>query len=267
MKQLIEKLKLTKSLCVFDLETTGLNPKDDRIIEVYVKKINVDGSVNSFKSLVNPSPVKNSKEAFDKHGISDETLLKEKSFSQIAKELHEFIKDSDWCGYNILRFDLQFLMHEFFRNNIVLNYKKNKIIDVKNIYTKIVKPGTLEFAHKYLVGEELKNNHRAEVDVNATISVLDELTTYVTIDSDKQDRTVNGLHNLSISNNAFDMSERIILVNNEYQLNFGKHKGKNVFEIFEKENSYYTWLMNSDETPIDTKLALKGLYLYHQKNK
>jgi len=256
---MIENLILKRPLCVLDTETTGLDPKKDKIIEICVKKINPDKSVEVFETFFNPSPIKSSEEAFKIHKISDESLLDQPTFADKAKELHAFLKDCDLCGYNVIRFDLQFLMNEFYRCGIVFNYKKVKIIDVKNIYTKTLKPGTLEFALKYLTGEKAVDNHRANKDVDYTIQVLDAHKDYI------EDFNIDTLHNLSVSNNSFDMSEWIIKDGNNFILNFGKSRGKNIFDVFENDMSYIDWLLSADTTPIDTKIAIKGLLIYHQK--
>jgi DNA polymerase III subunit epsilon len=254
-----EKLKLDKPLVCLDIETTGLSPINDRIIEIYCKKIFPDNSITEYYSLLNPGNVPITQEAFEKHNISIESLKDKPKFKDIYKELNEFLKDCHYCGYNIISFDLQFLLHEFYRCGLTFNFKKNKIIDVKNIYTKTIKPGTLEFAYKYLVGEKLTDNHRANVDVEATLAVLDKHIDILETDS------LENLHNLSLANDSFDLSGRIIRKDNQYLFNFGKYKGRDVIEIMSNDQNYYDWLMSSDDTPLDTKLILKVLNLKLKK--
>ena len=47
-------LDLTKPLCFFDLEATGVSTNEDRIIEIYIKKINIDKSIQEYHTYVNP---------------------------------------------------------------------------------------------------------------------------------------------------------------------------------------------------------------------
>ena len=48
-------LKLDKPICFFDLETTGVNVTNDRIVEISVIKINIDKTEDSKTWLINPT--------------------------------------------------------------------------------------------------------------------------------------------------------------------------------------------------------------------
>ena len=48
-------LKLDKPICFFDLETTGVNVSNDRIVEISVIKINIDKTEDSKTWLINPT--------------------------------------------------------------------------------------------------------------------------------------------------------------------------------------------------------------------
>ena len=49
------KLKLTRPICVFDLEATGTQITKDRIVQIGIIKIHPDGTEESFNKLVNPT--------------------------------------------------------------------------------------------------------------------------------------------------------------------------------------------------------------------
>ena len=77
------KLKLNRALCLFDLETTGVNVGSDRIVEIAVLKILPDGSEPLSHPLVHPAlPIPAMVVAI--HGISDEQVANEATFAQIA---------------------------------------------------------------------------------------------------------------------------------------------------------------------------------------
>ena len=48
------KIKLTKPICFFDLETTGINISKDRIVEISILKVFPNGNKESRTWLVNP---------------------------------------------------------------------------------------------------------------------------------------------------------------------------------------------------------------------
>ena len=85
-------LNLTKPICFFDLETTGVNISKDRIVEISILKVYPDGKEESKTWLVNPKrPIP--KEVTAIHGISDEDVANEPAFKELAKEIHNIIKE------------------------------------------------------------------------------------------------------------------------------------------------------------------------------
>ena len=87
------KLELTKPLCFFDLETTGISTTADRIIEICMIKTDFDGNeIETYNQLVNPGNVQMRAEAEEKHGISLEMLKDKPTFEMIASDINDFIK-------------------------------------------------------------------------------------------------------------------------------------------------------------------------------
>ena len=102
------QLNLNKSICFFDLETTGISITKDRIVEISILKVNPDGSEEKKTWLVNPEmPIPSVVTAI--HGITDEKVANEPTFNELAKEVHSWIKDSDLGGFNSNRFDIPLL--------------------------------------------------------------------------------------------------------------------------------------------------------------
>ena len=86
------KLKLTKPIVFFDLETTGINPAKDRVVQISLLKISPDGREELKTFLVNPQmPIP--PQATAVHGISDDDVKKAPVFAEIAKEIIEIIKN------------------------------------------------------------------------------------------------------------------------------------------------------------------------------
>ena len=84
----------------FDLETTGLDVSKERIVQLAVVKINIDGTKEEKNVIVNPQiPIP--KEASDVHGITDEMVKDKPEFKQVAKSFYEYIEGCDLFGYNI----------------------------------------------------------------------------------------------------------------------------------------------------------------------
>ena len=102
------KINLERPICFFDLETTGVNVVNDRIVEISVIKVNPSGKEDSKTWLINPGiPIPNVVSAI--HGITDEMVKNEPTFKDYSKEIYEFIKDCDLAGFNSNKFDIPLL--------------------------------------------------------------------------------------------------------------------------------------------------------------
>ena len=82
------KLNLTRPLCVFDLETTGIQITKDRIVQIAIVRINTDGKEDHYNRLVNPEMVI-PEEIVAIHGISNERVKNEPTIKEIAQKLRE----------------------------------------------------------------------------------------------------------------------------------------------------------------------------------
>ncbi|HEX9826898.1 MAG TPA: 3'-5' exonuclease, partial [Flavobacteriaceae bacterium] len=130
------KLNLSKPICFFDLETTGVNITNDRIVEIAILKVHPDGKEESKTWLINPEmPIP--KEVTAIHGISDADVADQPTFKQLAKEIHNMIKDSDLGGFNSNRFDIPLLAEEMLRAEVDFEMKNRVAIDVQTIFHKM----------------------------------------------------------------------------------------------------------------------------------
>ena len=135
------------------------------------------------------------------------------------------------------------LEEEFLRAGIDSNLEEKKLIDVQNIFHKLEKR-TLEAAVKFYCDKELVNAHTALADAVATLEVLKAQT----LKYDELSSDVSFLSEFSkINQSSVDYAGRIVLnKGNVPIINFGKHKGKSVVSVFEKEPGYYAWIMRGD---------------------
>jgi DNA polymerase-3 subunit epsilon len=255
-------LQLSRPLAFFDLETTGLTIGMDRIIEISVLKINKDGSKEYFTRRINPEmPI--SAKASEITGIKDEDLKHEKTFAEVAPELNAFLDQCDLAGYNSNKFDVPFLVDEFLRVGVDFRFEDRKLVDVQNIFHKM-EPRTLEAAYRFYCNEELKHAHSAEGDITATFEVFEaQMKKY----GDKIGTSVEALHKFTNMFNTVDLAGRLVYnEQGEEIVNFGKHKGKKVEDVFNSEPSYYDWLMRGDFSR-QTKAVFKKLKELNDKKR
>ncbi len=252
------KLNLKKPLIFFDVESTGVDPAKDRIVEISLIKLFPDGREEVRTRRFNPGiPIPAGATAV--HGIRDEDVRDEPSFAQLAKSLSEFIEGSDLAGYNSNKFDIPILVEEFMRADMPVDFLTGaRRVDVQNIFHKL-EPRTLSAAYKFYCGAEMPDAHTAQGDVRATYAVLQgQLERY---GEEVLRNDVDFLADFSRMSRNLDFAGRIVLDNNDVPVfAFGKYKGRAVREIFQTEPSYYSWMMNGD-FPQDTKRVITQIKL------
>ncbi len=254
-------LNLKKPMCFFDLETTGINISQDRIVEISILKVFPNGTEESKTWLVNPEMVIPN-EVIAIHGITNEKVANEPTFKEIAKDVHNMIKDSDLGGFNSNRFDIPLLAEEMLRAGIDFDMKNRVAVDVQTIFHKM-EQRTLSAAYKFYCNESLDNAHSAEADTKATYEVLKSQL-------DKYDELENDTKFLAEFSSRKKFADFAGFINynkkGEECFSFGKHKGKLVTEVLEKEPGYFGWLLNAD-FPLYTKKVLTAIKLRSFNNK
>ncbi len=249
------KLNLKRPIVFFDLETTGVDTSKDRIVEISMVKVMPDGEEIVKTRKINPQmPIPPSSTAI--HGITDEDVKDCPTFAQIARSLEQFIAGCDFGGFNSNRFDLPVLVEEFMRAGVDIDFKRSKFIDVQNIFHKM-EQRTLVAAYKFYCQKDLTNAHSAEADTKATYEVLmSQLDRYGELEND-----VDFLSEFSTHNKSADFAGRIIFNEKDVEVfSFGKYKGVSVAEVFQREPSYYSWMMNGD-FPLYTKKVITEIRL------
>jgi len=248
-------LNLNRPLCFFDLETTGIDIANDRIVEIAILKLMPDGEKREKVWLVNPGcPIPQA--ASDVHGITDDKVASAPSFKQIAADVNSFIDNSDLAGYNSDRFDIPLLAEEMLRAEFDFDLSTRKTVDVQTIFHKMEKR-TLTAALKFYCDQTLENAHSALADTQATHDVLQaQIERYDDLQND-----ISFLSEFSSHRKTADLAGFIVFNSKEQEcFGFGKHKGKTVEQVLEQEPGYFGWLLNAD-FPRYTKKILTQIRL------
>jgi DNA polymerase-3 subunit epsilon len=234
-------LKLTRPLIFFDIETTGLSISTDRIVELCFVKVYPNGNEEAQSLRFNPQ-MSISAEATAVTGITNEDVKDCPTFKEKAAELAKIFTGCDIAGYNSNGFDVPLLVEEFLRVGVDFDISKAKLVDVQTIFFK-KEPRTLTAAYSFYCDKDLENAHSAEADTMATYEVLEaQIARYPDIGS-----TVEELAEFSSNGAIVDFAGRIALNDKgEEVFTFGKYKGCSVEEIFRKEPSYYSWMMDGN---------------------
>lgn len=200
--------------CVIDIETTGLSPDWDSIIEIAAEKFHKGVLVDTFTSLVKPAGFESGKPFLDDFiveltGITDEMLSSANSTDLVLSEFAEFINDSVLVGHSV-NFDINFLYDNF--EHTISRHLSNNFVDTMKLSRRLHK----NFKHHRLsdlaeyYNIDYENAHRALRDVEITskcyLFLIDEiLKNFVSLDAfDSAFRHGTKASNISTSKTDFD---------------------------------------------------------------
>ncbi len=154
---------------VFDIETTGLSSRKDKITEIGAVKISQGKIVDRFSQLVNPE-IKIPEKIVNLTGITDEMVKDKPVIEDVLPNFLEFIEDSVLVAHNA-SFDMGFMIESFSKLEITL---ENPVLDTLQLSRELfkeLKSHKLNIVAKHL-NISLKNHHRAVDDSEATAHIL-----------------------------------------------------------------------------------------------
>lgn len=240
IRRLARLLELSRPLAVIDLETTGLNAGLDRIVEISVLKIHLDGRAEQWTRRLNPGmPIPS--EATEVHGITDDDVHDASAFDDVATELHRLLDDCDLCGFNLRKFDLRVLRAEFYRAGRPLDMAGRAVVDALDVFFRH-EPRNLEAAVRFYLGREHEGAHSAAADAAATAEVLGAMLERY----EDLPRTVSDLHRDFIPADAVDAEGKFIKVEGQIRFTFGKYRGQPLEFVAREDSDYLRWLLGKD---------------------
>jgi DNA polymerase III subunit epsilon len=219
-------------LVAFDVETTGTNPEQDRIVEISF----CEPRGRPLTLRVNPGvPIPPA--ATRVHGIRDEDVARAPTFADVAAEVEVAIEGAVLVGYNSRSFDTIMLDAELRRagrKGLALDQLRE--VDVLRLWHAL-EPRTLEGATRRWLGREHEGAHSSAADVTATLAVLDAMMAAHALDHDECVRR-------SVRESEVDRAGKIVRADDgRLTLNFGKDRGRALEEV---DPGYLEWMLKSD---------------------
>lgn len=247
---------LERPLVFFDLETTGLNLRTDRIIELALIKVTPQGDVMEKVRRFNPGmPIP--PEATAVHGITDADVADEAPFCARARALHEILDGCDLAGFNVRRFDLGMLVAEFARCDIRLEMEGRRVVDVQNIFHH-EEPRDLSAAARFYLAREHEEAHTALGDIRTSAAVLSaQLRRYPHLPRD-----LDGLHAYCEEHYPTRTEvDRWFGPEAEGRVfRRGKHTGRPLTEVATNDPDYLRWMTRAEDMdPEVVRLVLQAL--------
>ena len=235
-------IPLDRPLVVFDIESTGISPRKDRIIELAAIKVHPDGTEESKCWLLNPT-VHIPEETTAIHKIADEDVKDCPTFADRAKEIFAFFDGCDLSGFNADRFDIPCLEEEFARCAMNFAPGRRKHVDVQRIYHR-KEPRDLTAAVQFYCGRSHDGAHGAEADTAATLEVLKaQLARYADLP-----RSVDEIDELLVPHDPLNADRNGLFrwKDGEWTVNFGKRRGESLKRIMLNEPNFLKWMLKGD---------------------
>lgn len=221
---------MKKEIIWFDIETTGVSVKNDRIVELCIMKDDTE-----FYYLLNPEiPIL--PEASEIHGITDDMVKDKPTFKELYREIGSIInpKRFIWGGYNNTSFDVPLMLNEFKRCGVHIDLEMIEILDVYKVWTSMSKRKLVD-AYQHFCNKDLKDAHSASADIRATKEIFE-----------KQKELWGEMDYASLSGKKSDTSSKLMKSDKGLMINFGKYKGVLIEDILKADKPYLVWLIRQD---------------------
>lgn len=167
----MEKYEKPDSYVSIDLETTGLNPKTDKIIEIGAIKVEKGKKTDSFSTFINPGRPLLDK-IIELTGICDEQLKDAPDIGEALPELMDFLEDRVLLGHRIL-FDYSFIKKAAVNNRVKFERQGIDTLKIARQYLPELESRSLHFLCGYY--QIPHRAHRALEDASATCSLFERL--------------------------------------------------------------------------------------------
>ena len=223
-----DKDKKYNTYVVFDIETTGLSSRNDKITEIGAVKIKDGIITDRFSQLINPEK-EIPQVVVELTGISNSLVENEPTIEKVIPEFYEFAKDAVLVAHNA-KFDISFIRREYKNNNIEFNHP---ILD-----TLVLARATMTHMKRFNLGTLCKNlgvslvgAHRAVNDAEATAEVFIKLVEKIKREEEFNFDNLNK-HIRNIDSKRLFESSLLLIVKDEVGL-------KNLYKLISESHMEY----------------------------
>jgi DNA polymerase-3 subunit epsilon len=232
-------LHLKRPLVFFDLEATGTDPQEARIIQVgmqrFVPSTNGAALDDTVDVLVDPGQAV-PPSVTELTGLSQAAIREAPPFTAHVDRLARLIEDADLAGYNALAYDLPLLEAEFERTGRALPSPADRVVLDPYRLEQVLRPRTLSALYERYTGAPLDDAHDALRDVEAAGRVLQHQLADHDIEGTPAELADR------IRGDYLDDQRRLKNDGDSVVVCFGKHDGKTLRELQTQHADYFDWM-------------------------
>ena len=255
---------MNRYITCIDVETTGLDKRNDYIIQLALLKFDkvTYEEVARYSWYIIPQHKWSiSKGAQDAHGLSEE-FIKENgtTIQEIGQTVIKLLEDSDILTYNGNNFDIAFLYKDFKLAGYEFPIEGKMFYDSMSMEVRM-NPRNLGSVYRKYTGKEIENAHDALADVMATVEVFKHQQNIITNNLNENADEYNENKLLAPEGFLRDAAQpgdprRIVF-------GVGKYKDSEFMEICKTDPDYIKWYMENVASDY-TKKMLKAYYAEHR---
>ena len=239
-------LRLEHPIVFLDIQTTGLDVRTARIVELSTLKIEPGGHEEYKRQTFNPQS-SISPAATEKHGISDEHVADAPTFGTFARGLAHYLDGCDLAGFGIKRFGLRVLTQEFNIAGVPFDTDGIAVLDVMQVYHRL-EPRTFEAAYRQYVGdsEPIVESERGQTKLRAIFDIVQgQITARRELPNTPAAiaswvAAENGLPSID------DAGKFAWSTSGEPLINFGKYRGHRLNDVYLHDADYLRWIAGNE---------------------
>jgi DNA polymerase-3 subunit epsilon len=232
-------LHLERPLVFLDLEATGTDPQEARVIQIALQRFVPadDGATlaNEVDQLVDPeTDIPDA--VTELTGIGTGDVRGQPTFAALADRLSSLLADADLAGYNALAYDVPLLKAEYERAGGSLPGPSDRVVLDPYRLEQVLRPRTLTALYERYTGTPLDGAHDALTDVVAAGTVLQHQLNTHDIEGTPAD-----LAELT-RGDYLDDGRKLRRDGDAVIVCFGKHSGTSLRELRREHPGYFEWM-------------------------
>jgi DNA polymerase-3 subunit epsilon len=232
-------LHLERPLVFLDLEATGTDPQEARVLQIALQRFvpSAGGATLSDEvdQLVDPETDVPAA-VTDLTGIHTEDVRGEPTFAALTDRLSSLLEDADLAGYNALAYDVPLLKAEYERAGGSLPGPSDRVVLDPYRLEQVLRPRTLSALYERYTGTDLEGAHDALTDVAAAGAVLQRQ-----LEAHDLDGTPADLAELT-RGDYLDDGRKLRRDGDAVIVCFGKHSGTSLRDLRREHPGYFEWM-------------------------